>query len=68
MSTYTKIFTGSQNIDKNRLKDIIQKSKPNDLMYVVVSAADTKSLDAALQRIDLFVGKNTADVIVVRRV
>ena len=30
-----------QNIDKNRLKDIIQKSKPNDLMYVVVSAADT---------------------------
>ena len=52
-----------QNIDKNRLKDIIQKSKPNDLMYVVVSAADTKSLDAALQRIDLFVGKNTADVI-----
>jgi hypothetical protein len=57
-----------QNIDKNRLKDIIQKSKPNDLMYVVVSAADTKSLDAALQRIDLFVGKNTADVIVVRRV
>ena len=57
-----------QNIDKNLLKDIIQKSKPNDLMYVVVSAADTKSLDAALQRIDLFVGKNTADVIVVRRV
>ena len=57
-----------QNIDKNRLKDIIQKSKPNDLMYVVVSAADTKSLDAALKRIDLFVGKNTADVIVVRRV
>ena len=57
-----------QNIDKNRLKDIIQKSKLNDLMYVVVSAADTKSLDAALQRIDLFVGKNTADVIVVRRV
>ena len=57
-----------QNIDKNRLKDIIQKSKPNDLMYVVVSAADTKSLDVALQRIDLFVGKNTADVIVVRRV
>ena len=56
-----------QNIDKNRLKDIIQKSKLNDLMYVVVSAADTKSLDAALQRIDLFVGKNTADVIVVRR-
>ena len=57
-----------QNIDKNRLKDIIQKSKPNDLMYVVVSAADTKSLDAALQRIDLFVGKNTADFIVDRRV
>ena len=57
-----------QNIDKNRLKDIIQKSKPSDLMYVVVSAADTKSLDVALQRIDLFVGKNTADVIVVRRV
>ena len=56
-----------QNIDKNRLKDIIQKSKPNDLLYVVVSAADTKSLDAALQRIDLFVGKNTADVIVVKR-
>ena len=57
-----------QNIDKNRLKDIIQKSKPTDLLYVVVSAADTKSLDVALQRIDLFVGKNTADVIVVRRV
>jgi hypothetical protein len=57
-----------QYIDKNRLKDIIQKSKPNDLLYVVVSSADTKSLDAALQRIDLFVGKNTADVIVVRRV
>ena len=55
------------NIDKNRLKDIIQKSKVNDLMYVVVSAADIKSLDAALQRIDLFVGRNTADIIVVKR-
>ena len=56
-----------QNIDKNRLKDIIQKAKVNDLMYVVVSAAHTKSLDAALQRIDLFVGRNTADIIVVKR-
>jgi hypothetical protein len=56
-----------QNIDKNRLKDVIQKAKVNDLMYVVVSAADTKSLDAALQKIDLFVGRNTADIIVVKR-
>jgi hypothetical protein len=56
-----------QNIDKNKLKELIQKSKSNDLIYIAVHAADTKSLDAALQRIDKFVASYSADIIVLRK-
>ena len=53
-----------QSIDKSRLKEMIQKCKQNRLLYLAVSVADVKSLDAALQRIDLFTSKHDADIIV----
>ena len=56
-----------QSIDKSRLKEMIQKCKQNHLLYLAVSVADVKSLDAALQRIDLFTSKHDADIIVLRK-
>ena len=53
--------------DKNKLRDLVQKARPQDLLYVVVIPADKDSKKNALAEIDKFIGKgNLYEIIVVK--
>ena len=50
--------------DKNKLKDLIQRTPPKNLMYLHINPVEPKSLEVALKEIQKFVGKDGAEVIV----
>ena len=53
--------------DKNKLKEMIQKSATKDLLYLHVNPVESKSLENALKELQKFVGKGGAEVVVVRK-
>jgi hypothetical protein len=55
------------NVDKTKIRDSVQKSRPQDLLYVTVNPTDKDSKKNALAEIDKFIGKGTYEVIVIRR-
>lgn len=55
----------TQNLDKNKIRDSIQKARPQDLLYVVVNPADKDSKKNALAEIDKFIGKGGGEVVVI---
>lgn len=57
----------SQNLDKNKIRDSVQKARPQDLLYVTVNPTDKDSKKNALTEIDKFIGKGSCDVVVVKR-
>ena len=57
----------TQNLDKNKIRDSIQKARPQDLLYVVVNPADKDSKKNALAEIDKFIGKGGGKVSVVKK-
>jgi hypothetical protein len=57
----------SQNLDKNKIRDSVQKARPQDLLYVVVNATDKDSKKNVLAEIDKFIGKGSCEVTVVRK-
>jgi hypothetical protein len=52
--------------DKNKLKEMIQKSATKDLLYLHINPVEPKSLETALKELQKFVGKGGAEVVVVR--
>ena len=52
--------------DKNKLKEMIQKSATRDLLYLHINPVEPKSLEIALKELQKFVGKGGADVVVVK--
>ena len=56
----------SQNLDKNKIRESIQKARPQDLLYVMVNPADKDSKKNALAEIDKFVSNGKCEIIVVR--
>jgi hypothetical protein len=56
----------SQKLDKNKIRDSIQKARPQDLLYLAVNPTDKDSKKNALAEIDKFVGKGGGEVLVVR--
>ena len=52
-------------IDKNKLKELIQKTPTKDLFYLHINPVEPKSLQSALKELQKFVGKGGAQVIVV---
>ncbi|WP_158235874.1 hypothetical protein [Limnohabitans sp. B9-3] len=57
----------SQNLDKNKIRDSIQKARPQDLIYVTVNPTDKDSKKNALAEIDKFIGKGNGEVTVIRK-
>ena len=57
----------SQNLDKNKIRDSIQKARPQDLLYLAVNPTDRDSKKNALAEIDKFIGKGTCEITVVRK-
>ena len=53
-------------IDKNKLKEKIQKTPSKDILYLTVNPVESKSLQSALKEIEKFVGKSHVDVVVVK--
>ena len=54
-------------IDKNKLKEKIQKTQSKDLLYLTVNPVDPKSLQTVLKQIDKFVGKDEVEVILIKK-
>ena len=54
-------------IDKNKLKDKIQKTPSKDILYLTVNPVESKSLQTVMKEIEKFVGKEDVEVIVIRK-
>ena len=55
------------NVDKTKIRDSVQKARPQDLLYVTVNPTDKDSKKNALGEIDKFIDKGSCEVIVIRR-
>ena len=53
-------------LDKNKIKELIQKSATKDLLYIHINPVEPKSLENALKELQKFVGKGGAEVVVVK--
>ena len=53
-------------IDKNKLKEKIQKTPSKDILYLTVNPVESKSLQNVLKEIEKFVRKEGVDVVVMR--
>ena len=56
----------SQNLDKNKIRDSIQKARPQDLLYLTINPADKDSKKNVIAEIERFVGKVNAENLVVK--
>lgn len=54
------------NVDKNKIRDSVQKARPQDLLYVTVNHTDKDSKKNALAEIDKFIGKGGCEITVIR--
>jgi hypothetical protein len=55
----------TQNLDKNRIRDAIQKERQQDLLYLHINPVEPKSLESALKELQKFVGKGGANVLII---
>ena len=53
-------------VDKNKLKELIQKTQTKDILYLHINPVEPKSLQSALKQLQKFVGGGAAEVIVVK--
>ncbi len=56
----------SQKLDKNKIRDSIQKARPQDLLYLTINPADKDSKKNVISEIDKFVGKGGGEVVIFR--
>ena len=54
-------------IDKTKLRDLIQKTPTKDLLYLYINPIEARSLQNALKDLERFVAKGGAEVVVVER-
>ena len=52
--------------DKNKLKELIQKSATKDILYLHINPVEPKSLQSALKELQKFIGSGGAEVVVVK--
>ena len=57
----------SQNLDKNKIRDSIQKARPQDLLYLTINPADKDSKKNVIAEIEKFVGKGGVEVVAIRK-
>jgi hypothetical protein len=53
-------------VDKNKLKELIQKASSKDILYLHVNPVEPKSLQSVLKELQKFIDKSGAEVVVVR--
>jgi hypothetical protein len=53
------------NVDKNKLRDLIQKAATKNILYLYINQVEPKSLESALKELQKFIGKGGAEIMVV---
>ena len=53
-------------VDKNKLKELIQKTPTKNLLYLHINPLEPKSLESALKEIQRFVGKDSGEILVIK--
>lgn len=53
-------------IDKNKLKEKIQKTPSKDILYLTVNPVESKSLQSVLKEIEKFVGRNEVEILLIK--
>ena len=56
----------SQRLDKNKIRDSIQKARPQDLLYLTINAADKDSKKNVIAEIQKFVGKGGGEIVILK--
>ena len=56
----------SQNLDKNKIRDSIQKARPQDLLYLTINPANKDSKKNVIAEIDKFVGKSGGEIVILK--
>ena len=56
----------SQKLDKNKIRDSIQKARPQDLLYLTINPADKDSKKNVIAEIDKFVGKSGGEIVILK--
>jgi len=56
----------SQRLDKNKIRDSIQKARPQDLLYLTINPADKDSKKNVIAEIDKFVGKSGGEIVILK--
>jgi len=54
-------------VDKNKLKEVIQKSAAKDILYLHINPVEPKSLQSALKQLQKFVGAGAADLVLLKK-
>ncbi len=57
----------TQNLDKNKIRDSIQKARPQDMLYAVVNPINKDSKKHALTEINNFMSKGSYEITVIKR-
>ena len=56
----------SQRLDKNKIRDSIQKARPQELLYLTINPADKDSKKNVIAEIDKFVGKSGGEIVILK--
>jgi hypothetical protein len=56
----------SQNLDKNKIRDSIQKARPQDLLYLTINPADKDSKKNVIAEIERFIKKENYIMVVIK--
>ena len=56
----------TQQIDKSKFRDLIQKTPTKDLLYLHINPMESRSLQNALKELERFVGKGGAEIVVLK--
>ena len=57
----------TQQIDKNKLRELIQKTPAKDLLYLHINPMEPRSLQNTLKELERFIGKGGAELVVLVR-
>lgn len=56
----------SQNLDRNKIASKIQKTRPQDLLYLTINPADKDSKKNVIAEVEKFVGKGGCTAILIK--
>ena len=57
----------SQNLDKNKIRDSIQKARQQDLLYLTINPADKDSKKNVIAEIERFFSKHSYEIFIIKK-